>query len=383
TKGNFLRKGLVTFQFVASIFLITGTYIVYQQLQFLQSQDLGLNIDQTLVVKTPSFASDSIYSINYDVFRSQLAGESSIKAMSASTVVPGRTPGWNAGGIRFINQTEAESKQYRVLGGDHRFMDFYGLEVVAGRSFNDQFGQEESNVLFNEAALHQIGLKDPAAILNRKIYFWGDTMSVVGVVKNYRQESPKQAYDALIFRYFPAPTGFYSIRLDGNNVQQGIQNIRQHWEAAFANKPFDYFFLDEHYNEQYKAELSFGTIFAGFAGLAILVACLGLFGLASYVTKLRSKEISVRKILGASLPNLWWLLSFDFIKWVGLAILIAVPLNWWVMNYWLENFANRIHLSWWIFLIPALVLIGIATLTVSYHTLRIALINPAKTLKEQ
>ena len=335
------------------------------------------------VIDTPRYSSDSVRAVQYDVFQGQIAGESSIQSMTTSTAVPGRTPGWNAGGIRFTNQTEGESNQYRILGGDDQFVDFYGLELVSGRKFNREFGQENSSVIFNEAAVARIGIDNPEDILNREIYFWGDTMTVVGVVQNYRQESPKQAYDALIFRYFEAPSGYYSLQLSSGNIQESIQRIRRHWETAFVNKPFNYFFLDEYYNEQYKAELSFGTIFALFSGLAILVACLGLFGLASYVTNLRSKEISVRKVLGASLPNLWWLLSFDFVKWVGLAILLAAPLNWWVMNNWLENFANRIELSWWIFGLPALILISIATLTVSYHTLKIAFVNPAKTLKEE
>lgn len=382
-KGNLLRKGLVTFQFLASIFLITGTYIVYKQLNYLQSQELGVKIDQTLVIDTPRFSSDSILAIREDIFKNQLEGESSVKAMTISSAVPGRTPPWNAGGIRLLSQTEAESNQYRVIGGNDQFVDFYDLEVIAGRKFDASYGQEESSVLFNEAALKRIGFNDPEEILGQRINFWGDTMSVVGVVKNYRQESPKQAYDALIFRYFNAPSGYYSVRLNTSNVQESINRIQQQWKTAFGDKPFNFFFLDDYYSEQYKAETRFGTIFGFFAGLAILVACLGLFGLASYVTNLRSKEISVRKVLGASLQSLWWLLSLDFLKWVGLAILISVPLNWWVMNNWLENFANRINLSLWLFLIPALILVAIATATVSYHTLKTAFVNPAKTLKEE
>jgi len=382
-KGNLLRKGLVTFQFLASIFLITGTYVVYQQLNFLQSQDLGVNIDQTLVINTPSYSSDSVLVTRDDIFKDKLKGESFVEALTNSTAVPGRTPNWNAGGIRLLRETEAESNQYRVLGGDDNFVDFYGLEVVAGRKFDDAFGQEENSVLFNEAAAKRMGFNDPEDLIDEKINFWGDTMTVVGVIKDYRQESPKQAYDALIFRYFDNPSGYYSIKLRSSNIHQDIERIRSHWVTAFDNKPFNYFFLDDYYGEQYKAESNFGSIFGFFAGLAILVACLGLFGLASYVTKLRTKEVSVRKVLGASLQNLWLLLTLDFLKWVGLAILLAIPLNWFVMNNWLENFANRIDLSWWIFFIPALVLLGIAAATVSYFTLRTANLNPASTLKDE
>ena len=150
-KGNFLRRSLVTFQFLASIFLITGTYVVYNQLKYLQAQDLGVNIDQTLVVYTPNYAADSVRIERDDIFKDKLKTDGAVKAVTMSTAVPGRTPGWNAGGIRLLRQTEAESNQYRVLGGDSEFVDFFGLETVAGRKFDSSFGQEEYNVMFNES----------------------------------------------------------------------------------------------------------------------------------------------------------------------------------------------------------------------------------------
>lgn len=383
SSGNLLRKSLVTFQFLASIFLITGTYVVFNQLQYLQSQDTGINIDQTLVIYTPNYSADSVFSIHDDVFRNQLEAESSVRGITTSSAVPGRTPEWNAGGIRLLQQTDQESNQYRIVVSDENMMDFYGMEILAGRGFDPEFGQEESNVLFNEAALQRIGFDDPEEILDQRINFWGDTMTVVGVVKNYRQESPKQAYDALIFRYFDNSSGFYSIRLNSPDAQQALNRIQSYWETAFDNKPFDYFFLDDYYNEQYIAESRFGSIFGLFAGLAILVACLGLFGLASFITNLRTKEIGVRKVLGASVPNLWALLTFDFLKWVGLAIILSLPLNWLIMNRWLEGFATRIGLSWTLFLVPAILLVIIAIATVSFHTLRTAYLNPALSLKDE
>ena len=382
-KGNLLRRGLVTFQFIASIFLITGTYVVYKQLDFLQNQDLGVNIEQTLAVYTPNFSSDSVFNMRDDVFHNQLLQESTVSGITASSAIPGRTPGWNAGGIRLLQQTERESHQYRVIGCDDQFIDFFDLEVLVGRSFDEDFGGEEQNVVFNEAAAKRMGFNDPEEIIDRRIHFWGDTFSVIGVVKNYRQESPKSPYDALIFRFFPHSSGYYSIQLNTPNVQESLSRIEQHWQTAFRNKPFEYFFLDEYYNEQYKSELRFGSIFGLFAGLAIFVACLGLFGLASYITQLRSKEVGVRKVLGASLSNLWLLLTLDFLKWVLLAIFLAIPINWIVLNNWLENYANRINLSWWLFVIPAIILIAIATSTVSFYTIKAANQNPSNTLKEE
>lgn len=382
SSGNLLRKGLVTFQFLASLVLITGTYVVYKQMNYLQSQDLGVTIDQTLVIETPNFQSDSVYSTKDNIFRNRLLGESFVNDMTTSTTVPGETPNWNAGGIRLLSQTEAESNQYRVLGGDDKFMDFYGLEMVSGRGFDASFGTEESSVIFNEEAMKLLGFNDVEEILNQKINFWGDTFNIVGVVKNYRQESPKEAYDALIFRYFNSPSGYYSVNLSGN-IRESVDQVKEHWEAAFGTKTFNYFFLDDHYNNQYQAELKFGNIFGLFSGLAIIVACLGLFGLASYITSLRAKEVGVRKVLGASMQNLWLLLTSDFLKLVGLSILVAIPISYFVMQNWLENFANRIDLGIPVFLLPVLVLIMIAIATVSYHTIRTSNLNPAETLKDE
>ncbi len=382
SSGSLLRKGLVTFQFLASLVLITGTYVVYKQMNFLQSQDLGVNIDQTLVIETPNFRSDSVFSTKDNIFRNKLLGESFVNDMTTSTSVPGETPGWNAGGIRLLSQTDAESNQYRILGGDDKFMDFYGLEVISGRGFDASFGTEESNVLFNEEAMRLLGFNDVEEILNQKINFWGDTFNIVGVVKNYRQESPKEAYDALIFRYFNSPSGYYSVNLSGN-IRESVDQVQAHWEAAFGTKTFNYFFLDDHYNQQYQAELKFGNIFGLFSGLAIIVACLGLFGLASYITSLRAKEVGVRKVLGASIQNLWMLLTSDFLKLVGLSIIVAIPITYFVMQNWLENFANRINLGVLIFLIPAMILVLIAIATVSYHTIRTSSLNPAETLKDE
>ncbi len=312
-----------------------------------------------------------------------MQSENLVSSMASSTAVPGRTPGWNAGGIRLLTQTEEESNQYRVLGCDDQYFDFYDVKLLAGRKFAANRGTEEASVVFNEAAVKRMGFHQIEDILDRKIYFWGDTFSVVGVVANYRQESPKQAYDALIFRYFDNPSGLYSVQLNASNTQMALERIKSLWQRAFDNKPFEYFFLDDYYNEQYKSEVRFGTIFGLFAILAIFVACLGLFGMASYITQLRSKEVGVRKVLGASVSSLWAMLTLDFLKWIALAILIAVPINYLILNGWLENFAIRINLGVMVFLIPAIILVAIATATVSYFTIRTANLNPALTLQDE
>lgn len=381
--GNLLRKSLVTFQFLASVVLITGTFVVYKQMDFLQSQDLGVNIEQNMIIKSPNFSSDSVRSIKDPIFKNRLTNNSSIRSQTRSTAVPGRSADWNAGGIRLITQTEAESNQYRVLGADDQFMDFYGLEVVAGRKFDRSFGGENENVLFNEEAVAKLGFKDIEEALNKKIYFWGDTFNIVGVVKNYRHESPKQAYDAMIFRYFESPNGYYSVKINTENMRESVDQVQADWEAAFGNKIFDFFFLDDYYNEQYESEVKFGSIFGLFAILAILVACLGLFGLASFITSLRSKEVGVRKVLGASLQQLLILLTGDFVKLVLISIVIAAPISWWLLQSWLDGFDNRISLDVMVFAIPAIVIVLIALSTVAFHTFKTAMLNPADTLHDE
>ena len=383
SSGNNLRKGLVTFQFLASVVLITGTFVVYKQMNYLQSQDLGVSIDRTMVITTPSFRSDSVMEIKDRVFRNLIDSDPSVVGFTSSTAVPGRTPGWNAGGIRLLSQDESLANQYRVIGANANFLDFYDLELVEGRTFDESFGTEEENVLFTEAAIHQIGFNDASEALNQKINFWGDTFNIVGVVKDYRQESPKQAYDALIFRYFPNSSGFYSVKISSGNMRDAVDNMQSHWEAAFGNKVFDFFFLDDYYNEQYQSEMKFGSIFGLFALLAILVACLGLFGLASYITSLRSKEVGVRKVLGASIQQLLTLLTWDFIKLVAISIIIAAPLSWWLMKNWLEAFETRIQLGVGVFLIPAFTIVVIAISTVAFHTFKTARLNPAETLHDE
>lgn len=383
TSGNLLRKALVTFQFLASVVLITGTFVVFKQMNFLQSQDLGVSIDQNMIIHTPSFSSDSVRSIKDDIFKNRLKSNATITSQTSSTAVPGRTADWNAGGIRLVNQTDAESNQYRVLGADDQFIDFYGLEIIAGRKFDRTFGAEYENVIFNEEAVAKLGFKEIEEALNKKIFFWGDTFNIVGVVKNYRHESPKQAYDAMIFRYFDSPTGYYSVNINTENMRESVDQIQADWEAAFNNKTFDFFFLDDYYDEQYESEMKFGSIFGLFAVLAILVACLGLFGLASFITSLRSKEVGVRKVLGASLNQLLVLLTGDFVKLVLFSILIAAPISWWLLTQWLENFDNRISLGVMAFLIPAIAIIIIAIATVAFHTFKTAMLNPADTLHDE
>lgn len=380
SKGVLFRKGMVVTQFIASITLIIGTFTVYLQIRYMQKQDLGVNLDQTVVLHAPDVI-DSTYRQKFEVFKRTVTQHPEVSAMTASSTVPGRQPGWNAGGIRRLSQREDEAKQYRVIMIEHDFVESYGLKTVAGRDFSGDVVNEDKSVMINESSVRYMGFEKPEDAIDDRIFFWGDTFRIVGVLKNYQQESMKKAHEPLIFRYNKAPDGFYSIKFNTLNVKESLAKFEADWKTFFPGNPFIHFFLDEHYNQQYQADQQFGKVFGIFSGLAILIACLGLFGLSSLTATQRTKEIGVRKVLGASVPGILGMVGKDYVYLMIIAIVLSVPLAGWVMSEWLQNFENRIALSWYVFALPGLMVTIIALGTVSIHTLKVASVNPAKSLK--
>ncbi|MDP4245428.1 MAG: ABC transporter permease, partial [Bacteroidota bacterium] len=215
--------------------------------------------------------------------------------------------------------------------------------------------------------------------------FWGKQYTIVGVVSNHHQESPQAAYDAHIFRLIPEVTDYYSIRFHGdeNHSEAVMQAAKRQWAAFFPGNPFDYFYLDDHYAQQYKADEQFGKTFGVFAVLAIFISCMGLLGLASFVTIQRTKEIGIRKIIGAGTPGILLLLTRDFVKPVLLSFVLAVPVTWWLLHRWLENYASRIAVSPWMFVLPALLILVIAMGTIATQTLKAASANPSRSLRSE
>lgn len=382
SSGATLRKGLVIFQFIASLVLMIGTMTVFEQLRFMKSEDLGVNIDQTLVITGPNIT-DSLYDDRFNTFKQTLSAYPRISSIATSTSVPGSQPGWNAGGIRLVEETDAESNQYRVIGFDGDFIEAYGLELVAGRKFDLERSNEREKVMFNESAVKLLGFATAEEVLNRDLFFWGDTFQIVGVLKDYHQESIKKSFEPLVFRYIQNAGNFYSIKVQSDHIPETIQLVEQEWQASFPGNPFDFFFLDDHYNKQYKTDIQFGQVFSLFASLAIFIACLGLFGLASYMTMQRTKEIGVRKVLGASVSSILLLLSKDFSRFIFIAIVLAIPISWYLIDSWLQSFATKISISWWLFAVPAMALMLIALGTISFQTVRSALTNPVDSLRDE
>jgi putative ABC transport system permease protein len=386
--GAFIRKALVVFQFAASITLIAGTLTVYNQLLYMRSQELGVNIDQTLVIKGPGVA-DSTYQDKLTAFKDELLKYPVIKSITASTSVPGSRVYWNAGGIKRASEDDSKSNQYRIIGIDNDFADAYKLKVIAGRSFSKDFGSDEHSVLFNEEALKLMNFENPESALGVDIFFWGDTYKIVGVLKNFHQESLKEKFDAIIFRYTPGTRDYFSIKLNFSGepgtdthklTQNTINTIKTNWEEYFPGNPFDYFFLSDHYNQQYRAENQFRTIFGLFAILAIIIACLGLFGLSWFIIVQRTKEIGIRKVNGASVSDILLIISKDFFRLVFVAILIAAPVTYYLSMRWMEKYPFKVGFNWWLFALSGLLILIISGITISYNTMAIAHSNPAESI---
>jgi putative ABC transport system permease protein len=380
--GMGMRRILVIFQFTTSLLLIAGTPTVYWQISYMKNYNLGVNLENVLVLKGPS-VNDSTYSDTYLAFRSELQRNPDIEMVTASIAIPGRKPSWNAGGVRRLSEGPEDSNQYRIVGFDFNFIDFYGLTILEGRNFSEEYGQNSETVLLNESAIHLMGFEDFASAMNVPIYFWGDTFNIVGVVKNFHQEGLKAEQEPIIFEFFKDPTDFYSLKVNPAKIEEVLSYVEEQWIQFFPQNPYEYFFLDDYYNEQYKNESRFGKVFGLFAFLAIFIACLGLFGLSSYTTQQRTREISLRKVLGSSSGNAILLLLRYFIIQVLIAVPIGLGLGYYIMSGWLQSFPYRIGINWWFFLIPLVMVMLITILTVGSQVIRTANVNPAEALRRE
>jgi putative ABC transport system permease protein len=382
-QGGLLRKSLVVFQFAASLFLLIGTVAVYQQIQFMRKQSLGINVDQTLILPAPIVGIDSTFLQKMTAFKQELQQNSSIQNITVSTSIPGEAVGWNAGGIKLVGQDESKQKQYRVIGVDYDYIKTYGLKLIAGRPFDKSFGSDKNSVIFNKKGVEQLGFNNPQDAIGKKIDFWGDQYTIEGVTENFHQQSLREAYEPLILRLIPDVNGSVSIKTSVANSAQTISSAKAEWAKFFPGNTFEYFFLDEHFDEQYKADKRFGQVFGLFTSLAILVACLGLFGLASFTTLQRTKEIGIRKVLGASVGSILNLLYREFALLLLIAFIITVPLAYITTSKWLQNYAFRINVHWAFFVLPFLAIVLIALITVSFQSIKAAMANPVTSLRTE
>ncbi len=344
-----------------------------------------MNLRQLLVIKGAEVGDDTARRSGRLAFRNELAQLPYVDGFSNSGSVPGGYYNFNADGITRLNPAPGDDKKsYAITYFDESFLPTYGIKLVAGQNFTTAHCTRQpqaDRVMLNQKAAKVLGFASAQAAVGQKIRF-GSEFEVVGVTADYHHQSLQQAIQPLLI--FPRYSGAnYTLRLTTDRVTAKIGELEQLYKQIFPGNPFEYYFVDEQYNKQYQTEQQYGLIFTTAASLAILIACLGLFGLAMFTAEQRQKEIGVRKVLGASVVSVVTLLSKDFLKLVLVAIVIASPLAWYAMNQWLQGFAYKIDIEWWMFAIAGLLAVGIALLTVSFQSIKAALMNPVKSLRSE
>ena len=386
-KGTLLRKSLVVFQFTITIILLVQTFAVYRQVNFLREQNLGVNIDHTLVVKAPV---GNNAQKDYGTFRQMLLGQSQVKGVSLSGTVPGlgSTQMSTTTGIDLADAVKKTSYNYYITQIDTSFIDLMAVKLLAGTNFDaaTQPGWSDTTnrqLIVNEEILRLWEIPSPAAAIGKRVNFWGRKATIRGVVSNYHYESPKAAYIPIIHLYSPTFDSFASVKFAGGNARDQLATLKKVYKANFPYSPFSYFFMDSEYDKQYKADDRFQQVFGALTGFAILISCLGLFGLATFTVSKRTKEIGIRKVIGASTANLLVLLSTDFIKTVLISIGIGLPITYFIVKNWLASYASRIELSWWLFAAPALLVLLLVLISISGKTIATALMNPVKSLRSE
>jgi putative ABC transport system permease protein len=382
-------------QFATTVVLIAVTLTIYRQLDYMQNRDLGMKPEQVLVLHVPQIPNaDSSKSLLFKRFEQLVTGMPAFRHVSFTECLPGNgfyELNTNAGDIKRVNNPDPYPRQYAYFAVDEEFVPALGLKLLAGKGYlPKEAGNNKNKILINDAARHQLGFRSASEAAGQLIKFGDATLSIAGVIANYHHHSLDKNYDPMVFYYDGnyENTSYISLKINGatrsrQQMAASIAAAENLWKEVFPGYPFDYFFLDDQFNSQYKADQQFGQVFTLFAALTIFVACLGLFGLVAFTTTQRTKEIGVRKVLGASEPTILVLLSKDFLKPILLANIIAWPLAWWGISTWLDNYAFRIGINAWLFIIPAVMVLLIAFITISLQTINAAKTNPVNVLRAE
>jgi putative ABC transport system permease protein len=391
-KGNYFNSGsagttrrvLVVFQFAASLFLICGTFIVYKQVKFMQEQDLGVNINQTIILKYPVNRTN----LNNQValFAENLKQENSISSVTLSGAVPGMEVAFFASNQLQGNSTD-QSRLYEMLTVDDQFVETFGFKLMAGRSFQKGFGNEREHLLINEAAMENLGIRNAEDAIGKKVMLEGEAqpVTIIGVVKNWHQRGLGNAYTPVMFvqngRLGWIGPRFIAIKSAGNNYDAMLNLVKSRWQSYFPEASFDYFFLDSFFDNQYKTDKRFGQIVGIFTALAFFISGLGLWALAAFTASKKIKEVGVRKVLGAQTGNIVFLFSKEIIVLILIALAISTPISILVMKNWLMNYAFRTDISLWIYALGGTITIAIAMLTIGWQSWKAAVRNPVDALR--
>ncbi|MGO4919243.1 ABC transporter permease [Maribacter spongiicola] len=376
-----VRNALVIFQFSISVFLIISTLVVFQQLNYIQSKDLGFTKDQVLLINEIGALGSKT-----KAFKEQVAKMGYVESATLSDYYP--TPSWRSNSSFFEEgaRDQESAIQMQEWNVDSDYLKTMEMEIVAGRDFNPQYASDSTAMIINEATLPIMNVTAEQALgmrISEEIELENPTYyTIIGVVKDFHYTSLRTNISALGM-HLNTDAENMAVRMNGGNYTNNIAAIESIWKAMAPGQPFDYRFMDEAYNTTYEAEQKLSQIFFIFTLLSIFIACLGLFGLAAFNAEKRTKEIGVRKVLGATVSQISYRLTVDFLKLVGIAILVSLPIGWFVMNKWLEDFSYRIEIGVGIFALAAVLAIVVAIVTVSYQSIKAAVVNPVKSLRSE
>ncbi|MEO6550021.1 MAG: FtsX-like permease family protein, partial [Ferruginibacter sp.] len=386
-KGIVLRKTLVIGQFAITVALIIGSFIVYKQINFMRSQELGMNISQMLIVKPPFLSNfDSTFIARQNNFREELKKIPAVKGATTSSRIAGQKMG-RSFNVHRADDNSGNHFTIRNMGADHDFLQVYEIKLLAGRNFtytdyNTDY-KKLHNILLNASAVKLLGFSSNEEAIGKGIAVNNRRWDIVGVINDYHQKSLRYPLEPALIQPFYSTNNPVSIKISTANLGETIKAIKEKYLSFYPGNLFDYYFLDEKFNTQYQDDQLFGKAFGIFAGFAVFIACLGLLGLSLFATSQRTKEIGVRKVLGATVPHIVMLLSKDFIRLVAIAFIIASPLAWFIMHGWLQDFAYRIDIDWWVFAIAGLLSVTIAMATISFQAVKAAVANPVKSLRTE
>ncbi len=391
--GSKMRKSLVFVQFAVTFLLIAGTLTVYNQINYMREADLGIDIENILVIKSPPGAvhdEERQDVARFNTLKTELLKHSGIAEITNAGEIPGEPIGWKAS-FYLKNKSKESSVLTSLVSMDNDFPKFFGIDLLAGRELkrgDDPWSK--GDVAINEKLATALGFDNPEDAVGAEIDgFYGPTLTVRGVMENHHHTSLHNDYEPIAY-ILSSWTEFYFIKLrldersqNGRADQLGglVKTVENEWGNVFTDYQMDYFFLDRAFDAQYKEDIRFGKIFSGFSGLTILIACLGLFGLTSFTIQQRTKEIGIRKTLGASIDNLILLLSKEYLLLVGAACVVSLPFAWWIMRKWLEGYTFRIDLGWWFFVVPIIFVIALALMSIISKILSTVRANPVESLR--
>jgi len=368
------------FQFAISTALIIATFVVYQQLHYMQNKKLGYNKDQVLVINDGYVLGNNIVPL-----KQQLLSDNRVVNATISDNIPNYN---NAGGtVIYVKELADKGSRTEIATGiywvENSYVPTLGMQIIKGRNFYPPSPADSISVIINEAAVRDLGIGNEDPIGKTIIRSGQRHYTIVGVIKDFNTASAKQKIAPLMILPVGKPVGNLIVRVKTRDVGKLITDIKTKWDAYSSGEPFSYSFLDDKFALLYKAEERTGKIFTSFAIIAVIIASLGLFGLAAFMIRQRVKEIGIRKVLGASSGSITFMLSKEFLKLIVIASLIAMPITWYAMSKWLQDFAYRIDIQWWVFLLAGIIALLVAAITISFQSIKASLANPVKSLRSE